>query len=167
MLFRLVRPMKREGSRSSYFVQRIPADVRAKAVGLRLAIPLGAGFAFVTVSKLTQAVRFSLRASDPSEVKGRQATAAAFLEGVWKSLREDAPIKLTHKQATALAGELYRVWADSERRARSIAIVHTPGIGWQPDSDAGADEEAYWEWYVFRRAMRALVGGRFGSFTQN
>jgi hypothetical protein len=31
------------------FVQRIPADVMSRAVGMRLAIPLGEGFVFVAV----------------------------------------------------------------------------------------------------------------------
>jgi hypothetical protein len=113
--------MRRDGSRHSLFVQRIPADVRDKAVGNPLAIPLGDGFVFVTPSASAQAVRFSLRSSDPTEIKTRRAVAVAFLEGVWGALRDDAPTKLSHKQATALAGELYRVWADSEGRARSTA----------------------------------------------
>lgn len=41
MLFRLVRPMRREGSRIPYFVQRIPADVLPRAAGVQLAIPFG------------------------------------------------------------------------------------------------------------------------------
>jgi hypothetical protein len=38
MLFRVVRPMKRSGSRFRYFVQRIPADIKAAVAGERLAI---------------------------------------------------------------------------------------------------------------------------------
>lgn len=144
MLFRVVRPMKRDGSRIPIFVQRIPADVMSRAVGTRLAIPLGDRFAFVTVSARAQSVRLSLRTADPSQVKSRQAIAAAYLEGVWTALREDAPIKLSHRQATALAGELYRIWADGENRARSIAIEQKPGGGWQPASVTQTDEEAHW-----------------------
>lgn len=155
MLFRVVRPMKRDGSRIPIFVQRIPADVMSRAVGTRLAIPLDDGFAFVTVSARAQSVRFSLRTADPSQVKSRQAIAAAYLEGVWTTLREDAPIKLSHRQATALAGELYRIWADGENRARSIAIEQKPGGGWQRVSDTQADEEAHWSAIV---AMWEKVG---------
>jgi hypothetical protein len=39
MLFRLVRPVKRTGSRNRHFVRRIPSDVRSKAVGIKLSIP--------------------------------------------------------------------------------------------------------------------------------
>lgn len=136
--------MSRDGSRSPLFVQRIPADVRDEAIGNTLAIPLGDGFVFVTPGESAQAIRFSLRTTDPSEIKTRQAAAAAFLESVWKSLRSDAPAHLTHRQATALAGELYRVWADSESRARSVAMVHTPGVGWAPDTESHQEQEAHW-----------------------
>lgn len=137
--------MRRDGSRNSLFVQRIPADVREKVVGNPLAIPLGDGFVFVTPSVNAQAVRFSLRTSDPSEAKKRQALAAAFLEGVWAAFRDDVPVRLSHRQATALAGELYRVWADSEGRARSVAIEHTPGVGWRRVDETQDEQEAQWE----------------------
>ena len=114
MLFRVVRPMKRKSSRAAYFVQRIPVDVKARVVGRRLAIPFGGGVKFVTPSPRAQSISFSLRTNDPAEVKILQANIAAHLETIWTALREDAPIKLSHRQATALAGELYRVWADGE-----------------------------------------------------
>ena len=136
--------MRRDGSQNKWFVQRIPADVRPKAIGVELAIPLGDGFVFVTPSEGTQAIRFSLRTADPNEIKTRQALAAAHLETFWEALRNDAPVHLTHRQATALAGELYRVWADSESHARSVAMVHTPGVGWAPDSESHEEQEAHW-----------------------
>ena len=80
MLYRLVRPMRRKGSRNAYFVQRIPSDVKAQAVGLRLAIPVGDTTHHVQVGAHAKDIRFSLRAADPSEVKVRQAAAAAYLE---------------------------------------------------------------------------------------
>lgn len=67
---------------------------------------------------------------DSTNVKERQATASTFLESVWKALRQDAPIKISHRQATALAGEFYRVWADEDGRSRSIAMQFTSGVGW-------------------------------------
>jgi integrase len=147
--------MRRDGSRIPLFVQRIPADIRDRAIGTSLAIPLGDGFVFVTLSESAQAVRFSLRTAEPSEVKTRQALAAAYLETVWEALRNDAPVHLTHRQATALAGELYRVWADSESSARSVAMVHTPGVGWAPDSESQDEQDAHWAAVV---AMWKKVG---------
>lgn len=137
--------MRRDGSRNSLFVQRIPADIRDKVVGDPLAIPLGEGFAFVTPSPSAQSIRFSLRTSDPTETKTRQAIAAAFLESVWAALRNNVPTKLSHKQATALAGEIYRGWADSESSARSLAMQHTPGVGWVRADETQDEQEAHWE----------------------
>jgi integrase len=110
MLVRLVRPMKREGSSNKYFVQRIPADVKASAAGMTLRIPVGETFVPVNVTDKTPTVRLSLRTSDLSEAKVRQATVAAHLERVWRSLREQ-PRTLTLKEAVALAGEVYKAFA--------------------------------------------------------
>ena len=91
MLFRLVRPVKRSNSSMSQFVQRIPKDVRERAVGRSLSIPIGSQTVHLTISPHADAVRFSLRTRDPSETKRRQAEAAAHLETVWQALREDSP----------------------------------------------------------------------------
>jgi hypothetical protein len=55
--------MKRKTSRSAYFVQRIPADVKAKVAGQRLAIPLGDGFKFVTPSARSNAIPITDRST--------------------------------------------------------------------------------------------------------
>jgi site-specific recombinase XerD len=144
MLFRLVRPLKRTGSRHRQFVRRIPSDVRSKAVGLKLSIPVGEQTQAVVLSPRAQSVRLSLRTDDSAEVKIRLAAVDAYLENVWRALREDAPVSLTHRQATALAGELYRAWANGEGRERAIAIVHTPGVGWQREYNTHVSD-AEWE----------------------
>ena len=75
-------------------------------VGMKLAVPLGQETAFVTITAQMESIRFSLRTGDPSEVKNRQAGAAAYLEEIFRSLRDNRPVTLTHRQAVALAGEL-------------------------------------------------------------
>jgi len=100
--------MRRTSSRNRYYVRRIPSDVRADAVGLKLAVPVGEQVQAVVITRRTQAVRLSLRTDDPAEVKQRQAVINAFLENVWTGLREGGPVALTNKQATALAADLYR-----------------------------------------------------------
>jgi integrase len=123
MLFRMVRPMRRDGSRNRYFVRRIPADVRAKIAGQKLTIPLGDGETrTITISPHAQSVRFSLGTDDPATVKARNASVDAHLEQVWRAFREDTPVKLSPEQAEALAGRLYRAWAASERRERTLAV---------------------------------------------
>jgi len=143
MLFRLVRPVKRTGSRYRHFVRRIPSDVRSKAVGLKLSIPVGEHTQAVVLSSRAQSVRLSLRTDEPAEVKLRMAAVDAYLENVWRALREDSLVSLTHRQATALAGELYRAWVNGEGRERAIAIVHTPGVGWQREYDTHVSDS---EW---------------------
>src|SRR5271155_2307339 len=100
MLYRLVRPMRRKGSRHPYFLQRIPMDVKALAVGLKLALPIGAETVPLTISAKAETVKASLRTADPAEAKLRNAALGAYVETVWRALREGAPIPLTHRQAT-------------------------------------------------------------------
>src|SRR5688572_2389578 len=101
MLFRLVRPLKRLGSRNRYFVKRIPADLKPRAAGLKLAVPVGDETQTVTISPRADSIRLSLRTDDPAAVKTRLAQIDAYLDGVWRALRANTPIPLTHKQATA------------------------------------------------------------------
>ena len=78
MLFRLVRPMRRSGSRNRYYVKRIPSDVRRKVTGVTLAIPFGDNTQTLTITPRTQAIRVSLRTDEPAEVKARQAAVDAY-----------------------------------------------------------------------------------------
>ncbi len=57
MLFRLVRPVRRSDSRIPYFVQRIPADVKARAVGVKLDLPIGEETVPVTITEKTSMLR--------------------------------------------------------------------------------------------------------------
>ncbi len=145
MLFRLVRPVKRSNSSMSQFVQRIPNDVRERAVGRSLAIPIGSETVQLTISPHAEAIRFSLRTRDPSETKRRQAEAAAYLETVWQALRENSPIPLTYRQATALAGRLYRAWTSGEGRERTTSVIVMPGGEWTPDYENPDNVPDFWE----------------------
>ena len=111
MLVRLVRPMRRKGSSKAFFVQWIPAHVKASAVGITLTVPVGDALIPVKITSQTAAVRLSLRTTDPSETKIRQAAVAVHLERLWQSLR-NKPRSLTFKEAVALAGEVYRAFAE-------------------------------------------------------
>jgi integrase len=132
--------MKRPGSSRQQFVKRIPGDVRARMVGIRLAIPIGDEQAFVTITDKTDTIRCSLRSSEPHEVKQRQADAAAYVEAIFKSVRENKPVSLTHRQAVALSGQLYRSWASDLEDMRQISIVHT-GDGWERDHEPFSPRE--------------------------
>ena len=146
MLFRLVRPVRRSSSTMSQFVQRIPKDVRERAFGRSLSIPIGSHVVHFTISPRAEAVRFSLRTRDPSETKRRHAEAAAYLETVWQALREDSPIPLTYRQATALAGRLYRAWAGGEGGERTTSVIIDRLSGeWKPDHASSDDVQEFWE----------------------
>ncbi|QLH73979.1 tyrosine-type recombinase/integrase [Rhodopseudomonas palustris] len=136
--------MKRKSSRSAYFVQRIPADIKGRIAGRRLAIPFGGSTKFVTPTERSQSISFSLGTDDPAQVKILQAAIAGHLETIWQAFRNDDPVTLSHRQATALAGDLYRIWADSEVGARTVAIEHIPGIGWKRCAESQEEHEAYW-----------------------
>ena len=139
MLYRLVRPMRRGGSRSVYFMQRIPADVKARAIGLKLELPSRSETVPLTISPKASFIKVSLRTAEPTEAKVRHATLAAYLETVWRALREDAPIPLTHRQATALAGRLYRAWTSGEGRERTTSVIVMRG-GDRRSDDESADD---------------------------
>jgi len=141
MLYRLVRPVKRKGSTYEQFHKRIPADVKPLLAGRPLTIPLGDFSVTVRITDRMDSVRFSLRSRDPSTVKIRQAAAAGYLEQVFEAYRRGAPLSLTHRQAIALSGELYRAWANGEDRERSIAMEHTPEGGSRVDDDYDSELE--------------------------
>ncbi len=149
MLLKLVRPVKRSGSSVPYFVQQIPTDVRASAIGRTLEVPLGNASVRIPITPRTDCIRFSLRTRDPAQVKIRQAQAAAHLEMTWQALRQKQPAALSNRQATALAGELYRAWADEER-GQSWAVELTPQ-GWAPASVTPEEDAA-----AFKAAFEAL-----------
>ena len=142
MLFRLVRPMKRAGSRNQYFIKRIPADLKSRDEDLRVYVPIGDEAISYVISRRAQTVRLSLRTSEPAEVKQRLAQVDAFFEKLWNALREREPVSLTHREATALAGELYKAWASCDEDERTLAIEHTPE-GWKRLNSKSLQEE---EW---------------------
>jgi Phage integrase, N-terminal SAM-like domain len=151
MLYRLVRPMQRKGSRNEYFQQRIPADLKQAAIGRRLTFLIAGEAVSFAVTERSHAIKFSLRSSDPAEVKVRQAEAARQAELHWKALRQTRAVSLSHRQCVALAGRAYRGWASEERRETTTAMERVltglkPGEAategrWEPTSAATMDGE--------------------------
>lgn len=60
MLLRVARPVKRSGSRNRQFARRLPVDVRAKAIGLTLTIPVGDETQSVVITTRSQSVRLTM-----------------------------------------------------------------------------------------------------------
>ncbi|MGY4233014.1 integrase [Bradyrhizobium sp. USDA 4449] len=106
MLLRMASPIRRDGSSVHYLRKRVPSDLIDKAVGLVLHVPVGDAAAAVQVGR-NGTIKLSLRTHDPREAKARQAKALAYLDDMWRSLR-DGPRRLSHKQVIALAGDFRR-----------------------------------------------------------
>jgi integrase len=136
MVLKMARPTRRSGSSLHQFKQRIPLDVRERAVGRTLVVPVGDSVAQCRIGPTTQVIQFSLRTHSPDEARVRHAVALAHVEGFWRSLR-DGPTRLSQKQVVALSGEVYRdLVAASEE-------------------DPGPAE--FWDW-MHRLAKQPMVG---------
>lgn len=156
MLLRLPRPMKRSDSSLPQFKQRIPADIQPLAVGRTVSVQLGSETTHITITPRMAMLRFSLKTRDPSEAKVRHGVAAAAVERFYATLRNSRPATLSHKQATALAGDLYRAWADGGGD-RTIAVTHTAD-GWVRDRCTPEEESAGFE-AALMRLEEAARGG--------
>jgi hypothetical protein len=104
-------------------VQRIPGDICKRAIGQKLHLPMGDATVTLVIRPRTNAVKVSLRTTDPVEAKRRQAAVASYVETAWQALRDDAPLPLTHRQATALAGRVYKAWAEGESRELTVSVT--------------------------------------------
>jgi integrase len=113
MVLSMARPVQRRGSSRHQFRRRVPRDVLAKARGRRIAFrfPRDDGSEeIVTVTAGTE-VMFSLRTADARTARERQGLALAQFEEWCETIRR-GPRPLTAKQRVALAGLLYRAFAD-------------------------------------------------------
>ncbi|WP_441279830.1 DUF6538 domain-containing protein [Bradyrhizobium sp. 63_E2_N1_3] len=136
MLLRMASPIRRDGSSVHYLRKRVPADLTDKAVGVVLRVPVGDETAEVQVGR-NATIRVSLRTHDPREAKARQAKALAYLDDVWRSMRE-TPRRLTHREVIALAGEAYRhakkTWENDPGRATLWNMLHQAALRWDADT---------------------------------
>jgi integrase len=113
------------------YVQRIPADIKPRAAGLTIDIPVGDTYTPYTITAAAQAIRLSLRTSDTRERKARAAKVTAFLETVWNALRRNEMVPQSLPNCVLLSKALYDSWAGSrEVRTDSIVLDHTAR---QPD----------------------------------
>ncbi|WAP70895.1 DUF6538 domain-containing protein [Jiella pelagia] len=145
MLNRLVSSVKRSGSSKQQFVQRIPADVRGRTAGLTTVVPVGSELVPLRFTEKTTTVRLSLRTSEPREAKMRLATVAAHFEALWNTLRQSRPVRLTHEQATALAGDLYRAWAKERPGERTLVVQYEWDGTSTIDNDGRMEEAEAWQ----------------------
>ncbi len=113
MGLRMTTATTRRDSTFKQFVKRVPADIVARSRGRSYPItlpPLGPTPEEVVEVTIRPTISFSLRVRDPAAAKMRTGAVGAQLERIFASLR-GAAIELSHKQAVALSGEVYRLVA--------------------------------------------------------
>jgi hypothetical protein len=133
--------MQRKGSRNEYFQQRIP-HLKQAAIGRRLALVVAGETVSFAVTERSHVIKFSLRTSDSTEVKVRQAEAARQAELHWKALRQTKAVTLSHRQCVALAGRAYQGWASGERET-ATAMERVPVLTGLKAGEAA--RESRWE----------------------
>lgn len=85
--------MQRKGSRSRYFVQRIPKDVQPQALGMKLSVPIGGAVQSITITPamIKGSLRISLRTDDPVLEAAEDIETLRLLVGIRKETElEDA-----------------------------------------------------------------------------
>ena len=119
MVLMTSRPTTRSGSRFAQFQKRVPNAVLEIARGKRVALslpPETSGDASIPMTvTLGDTIRFSLRTDNKSLRDLRHAAVMQQLETAYAALlkaHEEGPSHLTNKQCHALAGIVYRAFAD-------------------------------------------------------
>jgi len=93
----------------TYYIRlAVPADIKDKAKGISVSIPIGSSSATVLVKDHMKA---SLRTKDPQLAKERYPAALAAAQRHWENIR-NGPSDLTPKQMLALAGEMQAVFVE-------------------------------------------------------
>jgi glc operon protein GlcG len=116
----MARPIKSKSSDIYRFKVRVPADLRERMRGERLTLPIGDALQTVLAGEF---IEVSLRTRDPVEARKRHARADAATRELWDAKRQ-GPKPLTHEQATALAGVIYRRTVDRFRDDESNSAIY-------------------------------------------
>lgn len=139
MALRIARPMRRSGSRSAYYRQRIPSDLKDVVPGRQLVVHLPPatpdGDPAVVVTTPGAEVKFSLRVPESHPAYRVRFAAAMEQTSAWFESLRRGPKKITHRQRVALAGEIYRLW--TETLEEDPILLPTQ---WQHISDAQRSE---------------------------
>jgi len=119
MVLMTSRPTTRSGSRFAQFQRRVPTGVLEVARGKRVALslpPENTGDAPIQLTvTLGDTLRFSLRTDNKALRDLRHAAVMQQLETAYAAIlkaHQEGPSRLTDKQCHALAGIIYRAFAD-------------------------------------------------------
>lgn len=102
-------PVKHPKTGTYYLRQRVPVDLKEKAKGKTVALPVNGGLKSVTIG---ESVKVSLATKDPAEAKARYRETDIALSKFWRALR-NGPIRLTQKEVAERAGLVYGFFADT------------------------------------------------------
>jgi hypothetical protein len=123
MIFAMTRPVSRSASSFKQFRKRVPADIQRLAKGQRIVLKLPTDCPsqpeLAVSAKIGSEVYFSLRTSDPSLEKRRQAAAINQLEAHFQTLRTGFRW-LNHKERVAFGGLAYQDFVKSSMAAPSF-----------------------------------------------
>lgn len=125
MALKMARPIANPRTGIWMFKVRVPSELRQRAKGHRVALPIGDEFVTVTCGEFVEA---SLRTRDPKEAKNRHVKADAALKSFWESLRH-GPRSLTHQEAVALSGVVYRETIAANESATGALFREAGALG--------------------------------------
>jgi hypothetical protein len=103
MVLSMPSPYKHPDTGVYWLRQRVPARLVSVARGKMVTVTVDG---VPSTVKLGAEIKVSLRTKDPAEARARANEAEAEFNRVWQSL-EQGPVRLTMKQITGLAGEMY------------------------------------------------------------
>lgn len=103
MVLPMPSPYKHPSTGIYWLKQRVPARLLARAKGELVTVTVDEVPCMVKVGEY---IKVSLRTKDAAEAKRRGYEAEGEFSRIWLSF-ESGPVRLTLKQITALAGEMY------------------------------------------------------------
>lgn len=103
MVLRMPSPYKHPATSVYWFKQRVPARLVATAKGKSVTVTIDG---MPSTVKVGEYLKVSLRTKNVAEAKRRAVEAEDEFNRIWLSF-ESGPVRLTLKQITALAGEMY------------------------------------------------------------
>ena len=136
MVLSMPRPFKRKGSAVYQYRQRLPKAVLGRVGGHVLSLPIGDDIVPVTIGERASEFVVSLRTTDRAEAKLRAARVEAYVGAAW-SAAQSGPSRLSHKQAVALSGEIYRDFVGSLEDDPGAAQVWADVLATNADVGAG------------------------------
>ncbi|MBI4047730.1 MAG: hypothetical protein HY371_13020, partial [Devosia nanyangense] len=109
MVLSMPSPYKHPTTGVYWYRQRVPARLVSLVKGKRVAVTIDGHPSSPT---LGNDIKVSLRTKSPAEAKRLALEAQSEFDRVWLSF-ENGPVRLSLKQITALAGEMYHVFKEA------------------------------------------------------